>query len=239
MKLTISNLKSVLLLIAVAILFLSIKQCNTNKATAENWKGKYNYQTQVIDSFKNKKGITIIEQKVAEVNNADILKKLSAENFDLKKKNERLIKKVNAFVSTNQQVKIEDEIIPYDSTDYVMVKPDDYFYNDSLVHRDSVIIPPLKFKAEKKDYSITGAVLKTGVQIDSLTLQNTISWRIAEKKTGFFKRETYIQAINSNKYFSNTGMNSIVVKQKTTAWNKWIKPVLFLGAGVFITQKIK
>lgn len=239
MKLTISNVKSILLLIAVAILLLSIRQCRVNKSTAEDWESKYNYQTQVVDSFKNRNGIVVTEQKVADVNNDAILKKLSTEIFDLKRKNEKLMKQVNVLVSTKQEVSIKDEVIPYDSIEYEpTIKAEDYF-EDGLISKDSVIIPPLKFSNKTADYSIAGAVLKQGVKIDSLNLKNTISWRIGEKRVGLFKKETTIQAINSNKYFTNAGMNSIVVKQKTTAWNKWIKPVLFLGAGVFITQKIK
>lgn len=225
------------LFVAAIALFFSIRQCRNNAIDAENWKGKYTYQNQVIDSFKNNKGIKVVEQKVAETNDKDELKKLSAQLFDLKKGMERKIKEVKALVKANQQVDIVDDTIPY-TTDNP-VKLEDYYTNDTLVHKDSVIIPPRSFAVNDSNYSLHGKVLLTGVMIDSLRLQNTISFRIAEKKTGLFKRETVAQAINSNPLFHNTGMNSIVLKKKTTAWNKWIKPALTAGITLFIQSKLK
>ena len=234
------NVRNVIIAVMAIILFFAIKKCNGNADDASNWKGKYDYQNQTIDSFKNSKGIQVIEQPVAKVADADILKKLSDEIFDLKKSNERMMKKVTTFVKTDQQATIKDEFIPFDSTE-TRTPAEDYFTKDSagnnirLVNADSVVLPPKPFTKETQWYSLKGTVFLKGVNVDSLKMKNTISWRIGEKKTGLFKRETTIQAINSSPYFENTAMNSITVKSKKTAWDKWIKPLIAFVFGGTLT----
>lgn len=226
-----------ILFIALAILsvafILSLRSCSINEKIAENWKAKSVYQAAVIDSFKNSKGIQVVEQKVAETNNEDEIKKLSAEIFALRKSQERQIKLVTALVRVSQEAKITDSFIVFEPAP---PHPKD----SALINPDSVIIPPMKFSHFTDNYSIDGVVELKGVRINSLIIPNTISFRIAEKKEGFFKpRQTVVQAINSNPLYVNQGAQSIVLKPKTSAWNKVIKPALFFVAGSFITSKLK
>ena len=237
MKLTNANIKTLIIVVLSIVLLLSFRKCSSYKDESVNWKGKYDFATQSFDSLKNKQGLQVVEQKPAVFTDDREVKKLSAEVFNLKRKNEKLIKEVNAFVSTKQEVKVEDKVIPYDSTDNY-TKANDYLPIDNL-NKDSVIIPPKKFISSDSNFYVKGTVLLQGVKIDSLSLTNHVSWRIAEKKKGLFsKRETVVQAINSNPYFTNTGINSAIVKHKPNAWNRWIKPTLVGVAASYLTYKI-
>lgn len=238
MKITYSHVVTALLLIAIVIICCTIKTCKDNVDTATDWKGMYSYLVQKTDSTKNNVGVKVIEQQPAVVSNDKLIKKLSAEIFDLKNKQEKLIKKVRVLVSVDQNVKVTDDFIPFDKDD-APVKPEDYFVND-MVHKDSVIIPPYPFHKKDSGYSISGVILKSGVKIDSLSFKNTVTWRLAEKKSGFLHLGSTltVQAINSSKYFDNTGMKSIISVKKKTAWDKWIKPVIGFGVGIFIGNKL-
>jgi hypothetical protein len=215
------------------VCLLSLSKCNENARLAVSNKGLYDYEHSRVDSFINKQGLKVVESKSAETFNADDVKKLSAEVFDLKKSNQRQIKEVAALVRANQVVKI----VGKDTIKYYPVVMDNV---DSMVPLNSVVLPPRKFSTENKNYSIAGTVLLTGVKIDSIELNNTISFRIAEKKNGlFYPRETVVQDINSNPYFNNTNIQSIVLKPKQSVWNKWIKPVVFAGAALLIQKQLK
>lgn len=222
---------------AVAILLLicvmSISKCNENSRLAVSNQARYDYEHSRVDNLLNKQGLKVTETKPAETYSADDIKKLSAQVFDLKNSLERKIKQVDAFVRVNQGVKIKgDSVIKY----YPVVMDD----VDSMVPLNTVVLPPRKFSTENKNYSIAGTVLLDGVKIDSIELNNTVSFRIAEKKNGLFSpRETVVQAINSNPYFTNTGMQSIVLKPKPSAWNKWIKPIVIGAASLIIKNQLQ
>jgi hypothetical protein len=222
-----------LIVILLAYCVIGTMKCNENSRLAVSNKGLYDYEHSRLDTLLNKQGLKVTETKPAETYSADDIKKLSAEVFDLKKSNERQIKEVAALVRVNQGVKIKgDSVIKY----YPVVMDD----VDSMVSIHECVLPPRKFSNENKNYSIAGTVLLDGVKIDSIELNNTVSFRIAEKKNGLFSpRETVVQAINSNPYFTNTGMQSIVLKPKPSAWNKWIKPIVIGAASLIIKNQLQ
>ena len=218
----------------LALLFLlSLSKCNENARLAFSNKGLYDYEHSIVTRLLNKQGVEVSETKTAETYSSDAIKKLSAEVFDLKKSNEQQIKEVAALVRANQVVKIMGK----DTIKYYPVVMDNV---DSMVPINSVVLPPRKFSTENKNYSIAGTVLLTGVKIDSIELNNTVSFRIAEKKEGLFSsKKTVVQVVNSNPYFNTNSIQSIVLKPKQNAWNKWIKPVVFAGTAFLIQKQLK
>lgn len=231
------NIRDIIIVALLVILAFAIRTCSKNKDTAINWKGMYDYQTQVTDSFKNAKGLQVVEQKPAIFTDDAALKAASKDLFDLKKKDEKHVKEISALVSANQKLSIKNKVIPFD-TNSVTTKAEDYFPKDTPLNKDSVIIPPKPFHESDSNFSIAGKVLLKGVQIDSLIVFNKLSFRIIESKKGLFKsRETLVQAINSNPFITNSSLQSMVVKNKVTSWNKWIKPVVVALAAGFATYK--
>ena len=225
--------KNIIYLSVIAALLiyciLATNSCNNNKTTKISNKGLNDFEHNKTTKISDK----VVEVKAAETFSKDDLKQISADIFELKTSLENKIKQVDALVRVTQNIIVKDSTI----LKYYPVALDPI---DSMVSINAVVLPPRKFNSENKNYSISGTVLLDGVKIDSIELNNTISFRLAEKKNGWFSpKETVVQAINSNKYFDNSEINSIVLRHKTNAWNSWIKPTLFAAGAVFITSKLK
>lgn len=195
-----------------------------------------------FDSLLNVNNQIVAEKQVLETTNKEDIKKLSEEVFSLTKREEKRIKEVHALVRAIQNIRVTNTYIPY--IDSTVDKSDSFYTNDSLVHKDSVVIPPRTFKNSTKNYVIDGTVLLKGVNINSIYLPDTLSFRIAEQRPkGIVNRilkpnETVVQAIHTNKLFETNGLQAITLKQKTNAWNRFIKPGLFMLGGGFITYKV-
>jgi hypothetical protein len=104
-----------------------------------------------------------------------------------------------------------------------------------------VVIPPRNFADSTKDYKIQGTVNLRNVTINRIELTDTVSFRIGKVKQGkglFKHKETTIQVIHTNPLIRSEGLSSIILKKKTSAWNKIIKPVLLGAAGIFIGTKL-
>lgn len=225
---TLNQLTAIALLVTLIILFFSVKSCRQNEMIAENWKAQVEYKDTVIRELVNKNGQLVAEKELVQTNSAKDIKALSEKIFLL----EKGIKKVTALVRATQVVKITDTLIVYEPGQ--PQAPD-----TGMIPAANAIVTPMRFSQITDNYSINGTVEKIGVKINSLILPNTISFRIAEKKEGLFKpRQTVVQAINSNPLFVTKGMQSIVLKPHVSAWNRWIKPVLFTAAGSLITYKL-
>lgn len=102
---------------------------------------------------------------------------------------------------------------------------------------DSIPVPyevpvPVEFSRNwsknNKFYSISGTSSQSGLTIDHLEIPNTLSFAIGQKKTGFFKSEYRIEAVNSNPYVKTTGLDAyaLQVPQKRLGLS------LFLGYGI-------
>lgn len=211
---------------------LATKSCNDNKQDATSNKALYDFEHNKTDSFKNAKGVQVAEVKAAETYRAEDIKQLSEAVFNLKQSNEKLIKQVSFFANVNQRVSVKD-------TSVITYVPQEIDPIDTMVSINECVLPPKKFNTENRNYSIAGTVLLNGVKIDSIELNNTVSFRVAEKKDGFFSsKKTVVQVINSNPYFNTDSVQSIVLKPKQSAWNKWIKPVLFAAATLFVNNQL-
>jgi hypothetical protein len=222
------------LIVAIIVLLSSLETCTVNRLKNENndLKELVKYKDTQIDSIKNKFNQTVAEKEVAEVYNKDAIKKLSEEVFNLKKKDEQQIKQVNALIRIIQTAKLDTVFIPYDSSDTPVV-------DTGLVRRDSVVVPPKDFNYNTDSVNISGTVLLKGIRINSISLPDTASFRLAEKKTSFFKpRETVIQAIHTNPLYTTNGIQAITLKHTTNSWNRIFKPLLVGIAASFITYKV-
>lgn len=233
------QIKPTYLIIAILsiALFFSVKSCTDNKLHAEDLQAKIDYKDNSIKQFENKLGKIISEQEVAKTTNEKTIKELSEQVFQLKKQDEKRIKEVQALVRLIQNVKINTIEIPY--TDTVQVYPP-----GTLVSVDSVVIPPKNFEVLNDAYAISGTVLLKGVKINSISLPDTASFRIVQQRPkGILNRifqpnKTVIQSVHTNPYFTTNGIQSIVLKEKPNIFNKYIKPILFFGAGMYIKSKL-
>lgn len=220
--------KHIIVLLMLMTIVVLVNRTNNQRKTINDLKADTTRLSTQIDTFRNKTGLLIAEQQVAEYENKQRLKELSNTIFDLEKKNQRLVKQVNYYGQVGQITKIDSVFIPY--VDTVLI--------DTGIATNMISVPK-KFSTKDKYYTIEGIVKKEGVSVDNIEIINTVSFREIEKKQGLFKAPiTTLQVINSNEFVTTTGITSVNVKHKPSAWNRWIKPTL-VGLGVgFVTYKI-
>lgn len=228
---------AIIVCLGISIL-LSIKTCERNKNKIEDLQALDRYNKAEITQFKNKLDQVVTQDSVSFVNSDAIIKSLSDEVFDLKKRDEKRIVQVNALIRLAQKAGLKDTLfIPY--TDTVLV------HDSSLVRRDSVVIPPKDFRDSTKNYVVDGTVLLKGVRVNKITFPDTSSFRIAEQRPkGIFNRLTkpnitVVQSIHTNSLFETTGQQSIVVKHKQTFWQKIGKPVVVAVLAVIISDRLR
>jgi hypothetical protein len=196
-----------------------------------NAQAKVDYALKQIDTLRNQKGIQVAEQTPAVTTDANEIKKLSQEVFDLKASMENKITNVQALVRAQQKFVLHDTTINYvDSPQAVRT--------DSIIHASDVIIPPRKFSFSDSLMGIVGSVELHGIHVDSVWMNNEISFRIAEQKKGLFKSQMVVQAINSNPNVHTLNMQSIVLKPTPSAWNVWMKPAVVAAIAVLLTKKL-
>lgn len=225
-KNSIKNIAIVLLTI-VLVVFIIISKYRASRIV--NLKGENALLTQSIDSFKNERDQTVTEQQTAVFTNDNVLKEQSKEIFNLSRKNERLIKQVNALVQLKQQVRIDTAFIPYvDTVTKYITK-----------NTDSLIQVPKLFSLNDTFFDIDGVVLKNGILIHNLYLDDSLSLRIADKSQGWFKPNiSVVQVVNTNPHVNITGMTSAVVKTPQSEWQKWGKPLVAAIISSFITYQV-
>lgn len=218
-------------LLLLIVVLIGVNSCNRYKRLTEDLQAQNDYKAQTIASLQNQNGLLVAQQKVVQTNNTADIKRLSAQLFDLKKKDEKKITGLQALITAQQVLTIHDTVIHY--TDSGAAN------KDSLVHAGDVILPGRPFEVSNSYYRVHGKVLLSGVRIDSANFYNQVSFRVGYLSKGIFSaKQLTVQAINSNPLIKFTGMNSIVLKPKTSAWNRWIKPVLFSAAASLVTYKI-
>jgi hypothetical protein len=215
------KIQTILILALGIALFVSVKSCQKNEALADDYKARLDYQDSTVKVMENKINVLVAENKTAVTSNEKTIKELSQQV--------RQIKTVTALVQGHQVVTLRDTLI-----DFIEV----------LVPADSssLISVPRNFAKVTPHYTITGTITKQGVNLDSLVMKNTMSFRIGERRNNIFRpSEVVVQAINSNPHFQTVGLQSITVTARPNAWNRWIKPTLTAiggaAAGGYISNK--
>ena len=69
-----------------------------------------------------------------------------------------------------------------------------------------------EFGVFEKYYSIEGTSNEKGISLNEIKIPNTLSFAIGDKKTGFFKSEYRIEAVNSNPYITTTGIDAYTLQ---------------------------
>jgi hypothetical protein len=213
MKIKISHIAIAALTLA---LLISIVTCRRHVAKERHTQAVLDTTLAAFKVIKNKAGQQVVEQQPAQFTNGKPLKQASAAAFNLPKAEERKIKSVDHFVQIEQHLSVENDSTPVEISDSVF-----------------------SFRFDRPNYKVTGRVYRTMSFLDSLAVYNTISLRFADKKTGLFKRELVVQAVNSNPYVINTGIQSMTVEQRPTIWNQYIKPALFAAGGFAAGRALK
>lgn len=218
------------------LLFLAF---NCTRQNTENKQLSQSLQTNLerTKQLENQKGEMVAQNNVLFTGNQRDLRALTDTIFNLKDREERLIRSVLSYSKIVQEASFKNKAATFDDRPTVNEKGDTVFMPQPT--DPDLIRVPRSFGYSDSTIFLSGKVRKADVLIDSVKIPNVLSIRTAEVKSGIFKRSTVVQAINSNPAFKNTGIATVEVKHKPTAWNRWVKPVLFAAAGVFIGSQIK
>jgi len=146
------------------------------------------------------------------------------------------IKKVQSQVRQSQTINIDSVPIPFIPSNFadtsgwmVKIKQGDSSRAvlDSLL-ANSIIIPK-GFSLKDKWYSVDGKVLRQGIILDSLRIENESSVTVGWKK-GFLglKSEPLVEIKNTNPYLSVSKMSNVIIKKKKGLFQN---PLFWTGIG--------
>jgi hypothetical protein len=180
-----------------------------------------------IDTIYNKDSIRVYQQQIVEIKaaNARELRRYSDSIFNLRKKYNGVVRQLSqvkqAVVVSGIKIPLKEDTAARDSTTPMSVSRK-------------------IFEFDSASLKIRGVVWRDTIEIKSIELENTLSQRIITRRSGFLglRRTVVVQAMNSSPYFYNTNMQTTTVKPTPTAWNRWIKPALALGAGFILAKQL-
>lgn len=217
--------------VLIFIMFLVLNDLSRVKDENKDLLAKATWSSPTkVDTIINKQGKPVLESAVIETATDKDLKELSSKYFQLQKQDEKRIKTITELTELLQQTTIDSVLVPY--TDTVKIKDSD------------ALVVPTTFRDSTKNYKINGTVLLTGVRINSLTIPDSLFVQLVEQRPkGFLnnifqKNRTMVQVLHSNPLVSTKDVKTIQVKLKPSAWNRWIKPVVFATLGIFLGGKL-
>lgn len=226
--------------VLIVILLVSLFTCNKRTAQNDGLEKLLNDSEKRTIQLENDRGQLVAQNEQILTMNKKSIEDLTDSIFNLNRKQEKLIADVLNYYRITQNANFRDKFAgfikvpvkdPNDSTKIVYIEqPQD----------TNLIRVPQPFAYSDSTIRFAGEVRRTGVLIDSVHVPNTLHLRTLTQKTGFLNlgRKTVVQALNSNSAIVNSGIASVAVKNQPSAWNRWIKPILFGAAGSFITYKI-
>lgn len=223
-------------ILAVLLLF-SLRECGKRADLAGELRVDLDSVARQARQFENKAGILVAENEQLTVETGKQLERLTDTIFNLKRQDERHIKTISSYARIIQNGKWIGKTGKWVDT---VTVTDTNFVNVDLEPDTNYLRVPRDFSYMDSAIAFSGTVDRAGVHMDSVGISNTLHFRTAEKKSGFLnlKRSTTVQAINTNPGITTMGLTSLSVKHKTTAWQRWIKPVLFAGLAAVATAQI-
>lgn len=195
---------------------------------------KYKMANQTKDSIINANGKAIDNQKVVITEQQDAINKISAEKFQLKKKNEKQLNTI-AFLQSELAAKVDSVFIPYVDTLYLGGKD-----STQLISyiKDSTVKVPKDIKYKDEWVSIDQTLKKDGLQINSISLTDTLLQRVVRNDNGWFGKEYYeFQSFHTSPYFKTTAKQSILyVPKNKTKKVALVSLLIGIGAGLIIAK---
>jgi hypothetical protein len=182
-------------------------------------------------TFENANGQLVTDNTALVAKSEGLLRDMSQAVFNLKSDQERLVKEVRYLTLIKQQVRYDSVFLRFDSTQRVPLIADG--------RSDSIAVPQ-HFNQVDTSAGVFGRVLKEGVVLDSVWVNNNIWLRHGVRKTGFLNlgKEDFVQAMNTNPMVRTTGLATATYRLRPNAWNRWIKPTVAAGLAAGLTYWI-
>lgn len=183
--------------VIVVLIFVIFRQCNSATQQRQSQESAAEFLNDTIAYYQNEIGQQVAEKKAIQ-GDADALEILLSKQIDSTGQLKRLVSKyknIAAAGNITQETRIDTVQIPYE-----VAVPYEFT-------RD--------FTKSNEHYSITGSSNQNGVTLTDIQIPNTLSFTIGKKRTGFFKSEYRIEAVNSNPYVQTTGLDSYTLEVPT------------------------
>jgi hypothetical protein len=220
------------------LVFLAFR-CNRQGKDNGDINGQLRASLQRTEQLENRNGDLVAQNTVLFTRSQNDFKALTDTVFNLKDKAAKLTKAVLSYSQIVQEANFKGKTATFDDKPTVNEKGDTVYITQPA--DPDLVRVPRPFSYSDSTIAFAGKVRKSDVLIDSVKIPNVLSLRVITQKTGFLNmgRRTVVQAINSNPAFKNTGIVTMEVKPKASAWSRWIKPALFAGAGIYVGTKLK
>lgn len=195
----------------VIVVFLLFRQCSISDSLKSELSQIDKVKNDTIEHYETKLGEQGATRLSLQGEKASLQEFLSVSR-DSTKQMERLAKKyksIAAGVKTITETVIDSIEVPY------------------RVDGKEFTIP---FNKTDKFYSLAGRSTNNGLYLDNITIPNSQSIIIGEKKAGFFSSEFRVDVINSNPYIKTTSLDSYVYKQRNKRFV--IGPSVGVGIGI-------
>lgn len=245
--------------VGLIVLFVFVKKCNDTLVTSKQLTiDSLAIANQLLEKIKNRQGEVIAVQTAYIVNTQAEIKELSAEKFDLKNKNERLVKKVLAFSSQVVDTKLDSIDIPYIDT-FERTR-----FSDSIEKACSKVIQymearmitvPRTARDSTEEYVADLTATLSGIRINKISIPDSVYHRIIEKRGGFLRKvqikkgdevkevlKFYVpktiefQTFHTNKKVEIKGQTSIFYVPHKRA--KILEKLILIGGGLYIGTRL-
>ena len=207
--------------------------------------------TQRLVQDTNKLGQVITKQAVTITEDKEAINKLTADIFNLKKKDQRRIQQVNSLIKETTNTKVDTTLVPLSDTSKPKFNADSCKEAIAYIEDSTVKVPQRLIIDSTKDkyFQFDATLTKNGLTINSVNFPD--SQYIATVETGgwfkrdingklklYQKRQLEIQVLHTNKYITVTGISSLIYKPKVKG--RWVERLAFVGAGIYLgTQLVK
>jgi len=203
---------------------------------------------QTTDSLKNELGQTVLTQQSIITDNKQAIKDLTDSIFNLTKAQDKRIKDVIAYYSSQTKIEFKDKLVPYKDTvgrkkweDSVLARQCSAVIN---YYESNYIKVPRTAVDSTPDYKATFTAEKQGIKINDLTILDSQYIRFVTIKGGILKKDAsgkrhlftkqsiQVQVLHTNKLLQTTGQNSaIYIAPKK---GRWLEKAILIGGGIFL-----
>lgn len=224
------SFKNIAIAVLLVVIFIMCYWYSNVKDTLHDVIAARHIDSMSHKTILNAKGMEIAQGQAIILYQQQQIQEYGDTVFNLTKKQARKDRDYIALLRAKQQLELQF------SAEYIMDDSEDTAINQepdirlAKPRRDSIAVPK-RFAYQDGNMNMYGTVRKDRVDIDSGHVDNTISFRLLEKKRGLFSRGVNVDAINSNKIIHFDGVQALYVEYRPTMWNKYLKPALAFCAG--------
>lgn len=245
-KLTVKNVVTALIIIGLVIALFQVDSCRNKQFSSQKAElDSLTLVNQQLVQTTNQQGQIISKQTVVITDNQSSLASLTSQVFDLKEREQKRIKQVNALLSITSHTKIDSIKVPYvdtvklkkfsDSLERICRVVIDYYENSTTpVPRHALIDSPY--------FKFDGTITRSGLTVNSINLPDTQRIAVVETKGGFFRRDingkvrfhipskTEIQVLHTNPNIKIDGISSIIYKPPIKS--RWLERGILFASGI-------